>query len=302
MNHLTYLLIFIFGCGLAFLINFKIALKLLRDFRPWRLLHYFAMAVMGMLLAVGYGSFAGIWLKDGFAFTSLFVSIFCALVYSLMMNNIYDKDIDEVSNIKRPLAKRSIKIKLYFVITFLPLVAAMAYALVVSIKVALFVFLFILGYFVYSVPPLRLKRVTFFSKSIIATNSILLVMAGYVFISDSLSGFPWLLIPIYIIGFTPALNFIDIKDYEGDKRAGIKTLPVVLGLEKSKKLIAIFLSSGNLLVAVILYYLFGLLASIPLVVAALIQFFIINRPKYTESPVFVVYLFTLIYILSFLRI
>jgi 4-hydroxybenzoate polyprenyltransferase len=35
------------------------------------------------------------------------------------------------------------------------------------------------------------------------------------------------------------LNFIDLKDYEGDRRAGIFTLPVLLGLRRAQWLLAV---------------------------------------------------------------
>ncbi len=95
------------------------------------------------------------------------------------------------------------------------------------------------NYFLYSMPPLQLKRVTFFSKLLISLNSLILVLLGQLFHSGDF-GLPLNIIIFFFVCVTATLNFIDLKDYEGDKNAGIKTLPVALGLDRSKKVIGLF--------------------------------------------------------------
>ena len=158
-------------------------------------------------------------------------------------------------------------------------------------------------------PPLRLKRVPYFSKLAILFNSMALIFLGFTtfnagdlnsllhFIYTGRSNF------LVLLGMSPtssfkilaalllsvlllAMNFIDLKDYEGDKRGGIKTLPVLLGLPLSK-----FLIGGAFL---FLYTIAGVLIGGPVffiaVVLGLLQFYFINRKKYQEKYVFVMYL------------
>src|ERR1035437_2231035 len=65
-------------------------------------------------------------------------------------------------------------------------------------------------------------------------------MAGFFLLNldKTIIAFPPGLVLSLIIFFTAVTNIRDIKDYEGDRADGIKTLPVLLGLNKSKKLIA----------------------------------------------------------------
>jgi 4-hydroxybenzoate polyprenyltransferase len=148
-------------------------------------------------------------------------------------------------------------------------------------------------YFVYSMPPLRLKRVPILSKLLIAFNSLLLVMAGSMFISNGFKvKLPLSIIyPLFLIGLTFVLNFIDIKDYDGDKRAGILTLPVLLGLRTAKHItgfsfllfyLSIYFIIPNLFIVPVLF-LFGIL-----------QWFIICREPYNEKHIFYLYFISLI--------
>src|SRR5205085_9038295 len=91
--------------------------------------------------------------------------------------------------------------------------------------------------YIYSMPPIRFKRVLLFSKLIIAINSLAMILLGYRLLNGDILFFPAVIIPLLLIGFTLTANVIDIKDYEGDKIGGIITLPGLLGLYWSKLII-----------------------------------------------------------------
>jgi len=98
------------------------------------------------------------------------------------------------------------------------------------------------------------------------------------------------------------IQFIDIKDYEGDKKEGIKTLPVVLGLKKSKRLIGAFFVLTYLSVYLVVK---EKVLLIPLFVLGCIQYFLVNRKKYHERWVFIAYLlimFALLFLLIYFPI
>jgi 4-hydroxybenzoate polyprenyltransferase len=122
-------------------------------------------------------------------------------------------------------------------------------------------------------------------------------MLGFIISTGKLEGFPNIIIAFFLIFFTLAINFIDIKDYEGDKKEGIKTLPVILGLEKSKFVIGIFFLLAylgsylvvNELYLVTIFLIFGI-----------IQFILINRKDYNEKGVFFIYLLSLFLVIIYL--
>jgi len=117
---------------------------------------------------------------------------------------------------------------------------ALFYAGVVNFPTFFIISLFIGNYFLYSAPPLRIKRIPFFSKLLISLNSLILIILGFFIITGSIINFPWEITIVFLIGATAVANFIDIKDYEGDKKVGVKTLPVILGIRKAKFLISLF--------------------------------------------------------------
>lgn len=272
---------------------FKIILK---DLRPFRLVYYEIMFFLGILIALKNFTFT-LTPNNLFAFVFIFLSIIFAWVYSVMTNNLQDIEIDEISNKNRPLVKGEISSIAYKKIAGLSFFLALFYSGLAGFTAFFIILLFIGNYFLYSMPPFRLKRVPFFSKSLIALNSLILIMLGF----SITSGVPIENLPIsnpafflVLLSLTALINFIDIKDYEGDKQAGIKTLPVLLGLKRSKIIISIFFALVYLLVCFMAQEVTTLVFF--LLVGGLIVYFI-NRKDYKEKYVFSVILASIFYLI-----
>lgn len=292
-----YLFILLFlGILVAYFLHKGMFKAVVKDIRLLRLAHYELMFVLGLVLGIRYGVFS---INCGNIMHVVFipVSIAFAWIYSVVTNNIEDYEIDRVSNKNRPLASSEVSLKDYKKLAWPFLFAALFYSAMVGLEAFLAVLLFIGNYFLYSIPPLRLKRVPFFSKLFISINSLILVMLGFTFVTGSVHDFPKLVVAIFLVGFTTVINFIDIKDYAGDKKAGIKTLPVILGLKKSKLVIGLFFLlaySSTILIfkekyMFVTFFLFGLT-----------QFYLLNKKSYNENPVFLVYLLSLIISIMYL--
>jgi 4-hydroxybenzoate polyprenyltransferase len=290
----------IFGLAIAYLEYKEYFLTILRDARFSRIIYYLSILAMGVAIAMRGSRF-------NFSASTLLnivfvcLGIFFAALYSIIMNNIADYDIDKISNSDRPLVKKSIEIGLYKKLAILFLSLSLFYPMLVSFTAFFLTILFIGNYYIYSMSPLRLKRITFFSKLIIAINSLTIVLMGYSLVTESFMGFPKILYLLFIVGVTFTANFIDIKDYEGDKEAGIKTLPVVLGQEKAKMIIGsfflvvypsffiIFISHNYKIFWFWIYFFLGA-----------IQFYVINRKRYKDSTVMafnILFVWLTIYIL-----
>jgi len=296
MRNFFLTLIIIIGILLVYLTNRKYFWLIVEDIRPFRLIHLEMMLFMGFIIGIGKVEYI---LNETNLFTFVFipVSIASAWIYSVITNNITDYEIDRVSNKNRPLIDFKISKETYQKSSWVFLFIALFCSLMVSSKAFFMVLLFIGNYFLYSMPPLRLKRIPLFSKMVIAFNSLILVMLGFIISTGKLEGFPVILIAFFLIGFTLVINFIDIKDYEGDKKAGIKTLPVILGLKKSKFIIGLFFLLTNLAV----YFLINKLYLIPVFfIFGITEFLLINRKNYNEKPVFFVYLLSLFFVLIYL--
>lgn len=297
MRNSYLLLILIFGTFLLYLYNKNYFSEILRDVRPLRLLHFELMFVLGVVLALILSP-STIKLTQNALFQWIFIitSIVFAWMFSVVTNNFADYKIDKITNKKRPFITEKIPIDKYKKISWILFLLAMVYSSAVSFTVLFLIFLFIGNYFIYSMRPLRLKKVLFFSKLSISLNSLVLFMLGYSFITGRI-GFPNSIVVFFLIFFTAAVNFIDIKDYFGDKKADIKTLPVIFGLRRSKIIIGFFVLISYL-VQYKIYDDSNLL--LPSLTFGLVQFFLINKKKYEEKYVFMVYLSSLIILIFYL--
>jgi 4-hydroxybenzoate polyprenyltransferase len=275
----------IFGLAIVYLEYKEYLFVILKDIRLSRLLYYFSIFALGIAIAIKVSryEFATSTLLN---IISVCLSIFFAALYSIFTNNIADYDIDAISNPDRPLTKKNIEIGLYKKLAILFLFLSLFYSALVSFMIFFLTVFYIGNYFIYSMPPLRLKRITFFSKLIIAINSLAIALMGYSLIAGSFRGFPNILYLLFIIGITATANFIDIKDYEGDKQAGIRTLPVVLGQINAKIVIGSFF-----LIAYPSFYIFFISHNYMthwfwiFIFLGAVQFLVINRRRYKDSTV-----------------
>lgn len=259
----------------------------LRNSRPERVMHYFGMAALGVIAAELNVATAG--RVDVPGCLALMLAIYCAWMFAVGVNDIVDIAIDEVSNPDRPLIKgemtRSAMSELNVFFLTLSLVAAF----VAGEACFLLICAFTAAYYIYSAPPLMLKRAPVLATFLISLACLSSALAGYSLASQGgrLAGFPPRLALLIVAGFTFAGTLKDIKDIDGDRAAGIATIPVLLGERRGK--VAVGLLTAVCLWSVPLILDLPLLAvtSIPAGVACYV---LITRRSYSERPVFVVYL------------
>jgi len=293
-----------------FLYNRKIFNAIIGDMRWLRILYFEAMVWIGLFIARGGLGIKGYYLNTTnasdsfvnfpFPYLTFAIIMVFAWLYSVIGNNIEDFEIDKISNPDRPLVSKKVPVDVYRQIGNISLILVLSSSAVVGFSVFYFLLIFIGNYFIYSTRPFRLKRVPILSKLVISVNSLLLMLVGYLYgfnaVSQSASSiirtFPGEVVFFVLVLMTLAINFIDIKDYEGDKKAGIKTLPVILGLRRGKTVIGMFF----LAVYVSIYFIFriNILLFFFLLIIGMIQFVLINRKKYTERPIFLFILLSIL--------
>ncbi len=297
MPRLYFFPLFILFWWIFYLYRKDYFLAVLRDIRPWRLIHFEVMPWAGIVLAKAF-------LPSAFSFNSdkfseiiiLMTAVIFAWLFSVLTNNIADLEIDAVTNRKRPTVTLLIPSLHYKILACIFFCMAAFYSVLVDFTTFFLMLVFIGNYFLYSMPPLRLKRITFFSKALIALNSLILLMAGY-YIGSGTIMVPGKISLFFMILMTAVLNFIDIKDYEGDKRAGIRTLPAVLGLKEAKLLISFFFAAAYVFISLIFP---GFFLSLVLAALGAGQVMIINRESYRERPVFLLYFLTVSFLFCYL--
>ncbi|MCD6594943.1 UbiA prenyltransferase family protein [bacterium] len=262
------------------------------NLRPFRVFHFLLMLFFGFWLGVS-GK------MELFGEINFYDSIFAAMAFffawefSVITNDLVDVDIDRVSNRKRPLANGNLeKNQMFWLATFYLLFAILSASLIGG-RFAFIVMSFIAVYWLYSMPPARLKRIPIFSVAIVSFASLMPIFGGAIIAGRHPIAIPQKVIWTIFIVFALSFNAKDLKDYEGDKSAGIRTLMTIFGERNGRILIGVLDWASYCLFLMIL----GLWNSSVLLLSALfggLTFLIVikNRTEKaisTEKIIFILY-------------
>jgi 4-hydroxybenzoate polyprenyltransferase len=279
--------------------NKQMFLAIVKDSRPERMIYY--LLLVGMGAGIGYQKFQIKPEFSGLCFVIICLSLVLAIYFSIVTNNLADYEIDKISNPGRPLFKYDFSKENYVAFGCISLLLSLVGSAIISYQAFFCVLLFIGLYYIYSMPPLRFKRVPFFSKLVISINSLLASLLGYsLYLTPNSRGYYFLSyfpekFTLFFLILTFSANFIDLKDYEGDKAEGIKTLPVVLGLEEAKVLMALFFSFPYFYII----YLFPELKLGCYFFIGLNSWLLIKK-NYDEKRLFVSFLISIVFLIFYL--
>ena len=262
--------------------------EILGDLRILRILHYVALAGLGMALHLRMVDYSCSLFTSTLlpVFLLFVVALAYAAVFAIITNNIEDLEADRISNPERPLVGNRVAKDAYYRAG----VFCQAYALLLAISVQKEMFFGVLaisaGYYIYSCAPFRLKRFPFLAKGIIGFNSLAVALCGFVLAGGRLFQFPVIWIFYIVVPLSLAANFVDLKDTAGDGHTGIRTLPVLWGERKARFFIACctvfaYGMAGILLRLVWVYPL--------LVLVTGVHIWLLYRKPYNEKPIFLVY-------------
>jgi 4-hydroxybenzoate polyprenyltransferase len=159
------------------------------------------------------------------------------------LNQIYDLEIDRVNKPKRPLPSRRLSVPQVWTFTVITYAAALALAWLVApggrhecfwLVAAAVVFTYI-----YSVPPLRTKRLGIWANVTIAIpRGVLLKVAGWSSVKTIVGVEPWYIGAIFGLFLLGATTTKDFADMEGDRQGGCRTLPIQYGVRRAAWMIS----------------------------------------------------------------
>lgn len=263
-----------------------------KNFRYLRIIHGYILIALGIYLGIGVlgknpiGS-----LFDLASFISLFFAFFFAWLFSVWENDEVDVEIDKISNKKRPLVEKGSQISLdeWKNLKYIFLAFSLGFAFLAGLYSFIFILMFIFMYHIYSSKPFRFKNIPGISSLLIAIIFLLLVWMGFFMTAgtENLRAFPAKYIFGILVIFLLVENAKNIKDIEGDRKEGIKTLPVLLGETWGKIVVGLGLFLGAVLVPFVFYlniYTFSVS-----VFFGLILFLLTIRKNYTERYSFLTY-------------
>lgn len=186
------------------------------------------------------------------------VLFFTILTYSCNINCLNDIEVDEIS--KKNLSKAVKEIgapNLKKVMSIEILIASLIILLLCILKRDFIYSLGVVGLvcgYVYSAPPLRIKKRGLFSPLPVMFGLYFLpIIAGWFIITNQLSVY----IIIFALGYAlimEGITFINTcEDFEEDANLEIQTLAHVLGIRKTLILGSIFISTGGFIDIILIY-------------------------------------------------
>jgi len=193
-------------------------------------------------LAVWVGSIvAGAALVPAQPVITAMVSVFLISGAGMVINDYYDIEIDKINKPKRPLPSGKIKLKASLIYSIILFLLGIALAYFININAFLIAILASILLFLYSA---RLK------KTLLLGNVIVSLLVALSFAYGGLAAgnyFPTLLLAF--LAFLANMGremYKSIEDVMGDKKYGANTLPIKIGVLKSKMLANIFVITAVL--------------------------------------------------------
>jgi 4-hydroxybenzoate polyprenyltransferase len=159
------------------------------------------------------------------------------------LNQIYDLDIDRINKPKRPLPSGRLSLRDAWVFTIVTYGAALALAWLVAPQgrhqCFWLVLVAVICTYIYSVPPLRTKRLGLWANVTIAVpRGVLLKVAGWSSVKTIMGTEPWYIGAIFGLFLLGASTTKDFADMEGDARGGCRTLPIIYGVRRAAWMIS----------------------------------------------------------------
>lgn len=159
------------------------------------------------------------------------------------LNQIYDLDIDRVNKGKRPLPSGRMTMAEAWVFTVIAYALTLVLAWLVEPQgrheCFWIVAVAVVATYVYSVPPLRTKRLGMWANITIAIpRGVLLKVAGWSATKTVFAAEPWFIGAIFGLFLLGASTTKDFADMEGDRLGGCQTLPILYGVKKAAWMIS----------------------------------------------------------------
>ena len=177
---------------------------------------------------------------------NLLIAIGCAWIASVIANDLFDQNIDAITNPARPLQKNIFSPEEYKAIGTTFFIASLIFSAMVSFKIMLLLLIYQALAWTYSAWPLRLKRFPLIATFIASIASLLILLSGFMLIApnNDTSQFPPSFLFFFLFVLLISLPLKDFKDIAGDKADKVYTIPVLFGEQWGKIIIGsgLFLS------------------------------------------------------------
>lgn len=261
----------------------------LRNSRLERVVHYWLLLGVGAYAAASdaVSNWATL-----FAGVVLLLTFYAAWMFAVGVNDVEDVTADAVSNSDRPLVQRTLSVGEMRAVSMVFLGLALVGGYILGQTILFLVLVFTAAYHIYSVPPLKLKRVPVLATFCISLACLAAVLAGFFFWNGDqyLIAFPFRYVVLIVVGFTLGATLKDIKDIDGDAKAGVRTLATLFGPVWGPRVIGLLVGVGHALVPLLLARPLLWYVALP---CGLASYYFATRTPYQERYLFYVYFVSL---------
>jgi chlorophyll/bacteriochlorophyll a synthase len=171
------------------------------------------------------------------------------------LNAVYDLDIDRINKPNRPLPRGAINPHEATTIAWLLYLITLFRATFINPWFGGFVLIIMFLTVAYNAPPFRLKKRFIINNVTIAlARGLFGVVASWSIFGDPLSSIPWTIGFIFFVFLVGAATTKDFTDIPGDSAYGVRTLPVVIGVNRAATVTAAFFVIPIGFIAVAVYF------------------------------------------------
>ena len=205
-----------------------------------------------------------------------------------MLNDYFDRDLDEINEPWRPIPGGEISLKSATILIAVWSILSIVVGYLIHPLIALYVVIGIINAHLYSANPIKLKKRLWAGNIIVAVSYLVIPwIAGEIaynpeFTLQSLS--PSLVVAtLFTISSTGTMTINDFKSVEGDRQIGVKTLPVAFGDRNAATIAAVLINTGQLLASAYMFMLgqttFALIVALLIIPQFYMQFSLVKSPK-----------------------
>lgn len=227
---------------LFFMISREKFWAVIKNFRYPQIIYHAGLFFIGMGLGfLNYPQNFHINVFSIFSIFTLVLSIWLAWYASVVANDIYDLEIDRISNPGRPLPKEVFSQNDYSQFGAACFLLSLLGGISVGFEFLILLLVYQIIAWFYSAAPYRFKKYPGVASAVSAMASIMIVFMGFILLSDNqtIEHLSWRITFLLFFAYTLAIPIKDFKDIEGDGKYGIWTIPVLLGEKKGRLLVAV---------------------------------------------------------------
>jgi chlorophyll synthase len=205
-----------------------------------------------------------------------------------MLNDYFDRDLDEINEPSRPIPGGAISLKDATVLIAVWSLFSVIAGCLIHPLIALYVVVGIVNAHLYSANPIKLKKRLWAGNIIVAVSYLVIPwIAGEIAYNPEFSFeaiVPSLIVAaLYTVASTGTMTINDFKSIEGDRQVGIRTLPAVFGETRAALIAAVLIDLGQLLAAAYLLLsgstVHSLVVALLVVPQFLLQFGLVKSPR-----------------------